>query len=187
MLQRVLDYSHELLERSVLPGETVVDGTAGNGHDTFFLSKLVGQNGRVLSFDIQEQAIENTNDLLVQNHVENVTLIQDSHAELPWYMPEGVEEIGGAIFNLGYLPGSDKSIVTESQSTVEAVKHLMTRMKKNGLIVLVVYHGHEGGEQERDEVLKYVSRLDQKQYRVLRYGFINQVNNPPFILAIENK
>ncbi|MBL1704899.1 rRNA methyltransferase, partial [Klebsiella pneumoniae] len=55
------------------------------------------------------------------------------------------------------------------------------------IIVLVIYHGHPEGQVERDAVLKFAEELDQKQAHVLRYGFINQQNNPPFIVAIEER
>ncbi|MCD8509955.1 MAG: rRNA methyltransferase, partial [Bacillus sp. (in: Bacteria)] len=42
----VLPFARELLSRSVVAGDIVVDGTAGNGHDTLFLAKLVGHSGR---------------------------------------------------------------------------------------------------------------------------------------------
>jgi hypothetical protein len=56
-----------------------------------------------------------------------------------------------------------------------------------GVIVVVIYHGHESGKVERDEVLAYVESLDQKRAGVLRYGFVNQINHPPFIVAIEKR
>ena len=39
-LQRVLPYTKFLLEQAISPGDWVVDGTAGNGHDTHFLAGL---------------------------------------------------------------------------------------------------------------------------------------------------
>ncbi|MFC0523955.1 class I SAM-dependent methyltransferase [Pontibacillus salicampi] len=187
MLQRVLEYAHYLLASSVEEGDMVVDGTAGNGHDTVFLSKLVGEEGTVLSFDIQEKAILNTEDRIHEEQLKNVHLIQDSHDQLVKYIPDFHEEIGGAIYNLGYLPGSDKTIVTKPDTTLESVKEVLSRLKQEGMLVLVVYYGHSGGDEEKEALLKYLSQLSQKEFNVLRYGFINQVNKPPFILAVEKK
>lgn len=188
MLKGILNYSHHLLEESVMKGDFVIDATCGNGNDTLFLSKLVDKEGHVLAFDIQTQAIENTKKLIKDNSFENVSVINDSHAHIEKYLPENMnKEIGGAIFNLGYLPRSDKSIITKGQSTIAAVDTILTHLKKNGLVVLVVYYGHEGGISEKEMVLKHVIHLDQKKYSVLRYGFINQKNNPPFIVAIQKR
>lgn len=186
MLKRVIAYAHELIEKSVNPGETVVDGTCGNGNDTLFLSKLVGYEGHVLAFDVQEQAIENTKELLKEHKAtQNVTLLQESHQFVGNYLKEAT--LGGAIFNLGYLPGSDKTIITKPTSTIQAIDTIATYLKPGGLIVLVVYHGHPGGDHEKSELLNYVSGFEQKKFNVLQYGFINQKNNPPFVLAIEKK
>lgn len=188
MLKGILQYAHHLLSETITSDETVIDATCGNGHDTLFLSRLVGDSGRVLAFDIQKQAIDNTNELLQRHEIQNVLPIQDSHALVSHHLTKhNLETIGGAIFNLGYLPRSDKSVVTKGDSTIQAVEYILEKLKKKGLIVLVVYHGHEGGQSEKNIVLEYVQKLDQKKYHVLHYGFINQKNNPPFILAIEKR
>ncbi|WP_087972775.1 tRNA (mnm(5)s(2)U34)-methyltransferase [Oceanobacillus rekensis] len=185
MLKGILNYAHYLLEETVEKGEVVIDATCGNGNDTLFLSKLVAEHGYVYAFDIQEQAIANTKEALTFHERTNVSLIHDSHENIADYIKN--TEIAGAIFNLGYLPKSDKTVITEGASTVAAVDTILSLLKKGGLVVLVVYHGHEGGKDEKKSLLKYLFQLDQKKYNVLRYGFINQKNDPPFILAIEKK
>jgi hypothetical protein len=60
-------------------------------------------------------------------------------------------------------------------------------MKPEALIVLVIYHGHPGGAIERDQVLNFVQTIDQKKAHVLQYQFINQINQPPFVIAIEKR
>jgi len=188
MLKGILDYAHYLLEESIELGEKVIDATCGNGHDTLFLSELVGEKGHVYAFDIQQQAITNTRNVLIENGRTNVSLIHDSHANIAnYFRMDHSTQIGGAIFNLGYLPRSDKSVITKGDSTVTAVAKILQLLKVNGLIILVVYHGHEGGKEEKETLLKFLLQLDQQKYNVLRYGFINQKNNPPFIIAIQKK
>ncbi|MFD2628947.1 class I SAM-dependent methyltransferase [Oceanobacillus kapialis] len=188
MLMNIINYAHYLLESSIDKGETVVDATCGNGHDTLFLSRVVGQSGKVLAFDIQEEAIENTKQALSESSYANVSFILDSHANMTTHLKaQNIELVGGAIFNLGYLPKGDKTIITNRESTVEAIQHLLPVLKTNGLVVLVVYHGHEGGKDEMHAVLKYAMNLSQRSYHVLQYGFINQQNNPPFIIAIQKR
>lgn len=188
MLTGIIPYAHQLLKNTLKQGDIAVDATCGNGNDTLFLSKLVGDSGHVYSFDIQEQAIETTKGLLQANEKHNITYIHDSHAKVNQYIPEALHgKIGGAIFNLGYLPRSDKQIITKGDSTITAVNSLLPYIKKEALIVIVIYYGHEGGAEEKEEVLQFVKQLDQKQYSVLQYQFINQKNNPPFVVAIEKK
>lgn len=188
-LERILPFARFLLQKAVSEGDIAVDATMGNGHDTCFLADLVGEDGHVFSFDIQDTALTNTKERLGKEQLENrVTLCQTSHANVVDTIPEEQHgAITGAIFNLGYLPGGDKQVVTKSNSTLKAIEGLLQIMKPEGIIVLVIYHGHEEGKIERDDLLAYVHDLEQEQAHVLQYGFINQKNNPPFIIAIEKR
>ncbi|WP_088005565.1 class I SAM-dependent methyltransferase [Indiicoccus explosivorum] len=181
-LQRVLPFSKELLKQVVAPGDLVIDATAGNGYDTLFLAELVGPSGRVVAFDIQEAAIESTRQR-VKDH-SHVELVLGSHSELDRFADRPASAV---VFNLGYLPKGDHSIITKPDSTLEAITKSLDILKEGGLVLLAIYYGHEGGAEERDAVLSFVSGLPQKKYDVLRYGFINQQNSPPFLIAIEKK
>ncbi|MBA2175806.1 class I SAM-dependent methyltransferase [Halobacillus locisalis] len=188
-LLRILDYAHSLMEDSLTEGDIAVDGTCGNGHDTLFLANLVGETGHVYGFDIQPDAIANTKARLEEHDAYvQTSLIHDSHANLSEHIHnDHHNQIQAGIFNLGYLPGSDKSVVTKPEETIASIESLLHQVKKGGLIVLVVYHGHPGGKEEKEAVLRYVESLDQKNVRALQYGFINQKNTPPFIIALEKQ
>ncbi|MFB6467599.1 class I SAM-dependent methyltransferase [Cytobacillus sp. Hz8] len=189
ILDRVLPFARTIMEKAAGPNDIVVDATLGNGHDTVFLANLVGPRGHVYGFDIQKQAIINTRARLKEHNLEErVTIFHSGHehvAELIPTLHHG--EIKGAIFNLGYLPGGDKSIVTTPKTTLQAVQSLFDILAPEGVIVLVIYHGHEEGAVERDQLLSYLTEIDQKTAHVLQYQFINQKNHPPFIVAIEKK
>ena len=183
ILKRVLPFAKDLLASVVEKGDSVVDATAGNGHDTLFLADLVGENGHVYAFDVQKDAIQSTGEKLEQaNLSKQVSLIHDGHENVAKYV---TGEVSAAIFNLGYLPGSNHEIVTRGTSTVQAIESLLKVLKVGGLIVLVVYHGHEGGKEEKDLLLTFVQQLPQAFAHVISYQFVNQQNNPPFIIAIE--
>lgn len=188
-LEPILSFARSLLNKAVQEGDTVIDGTAGNGHDTLFLAGLVGDSGHVFSFDIQSKAIQNTETKVKDaGFSSRVTLFQTGHEKADSLIPEERRtRISGAIFNLGYLPGGDKSVVTKPETTMMAIEQLAQLLVKGGIIVLVVYHGHEEGKVERDELLDYVENLDQRHFHVLRYGFINQKNHPPFLIALEKR
>jgi SAM-dependent methyltransferase len=188
-LDRILPFARILLEKAVSPGDIAIDATCGNGHDTAFLAQLVGENGKVFGFDIQKAAIDNTFSRLKERGLEQqVELVHAGHELLKQHIPSKYYgRITGAVFNLGYLPGGDKSIVTKPDTTISAVEQLLEIMAPEGIIVLVIYHGHEQGAVERDLLLSYVRSLDQQIAHVLKYQFINQINNPPFIIAIEKR
>lgn len=185
----ILPFARFLMENALKPGDHAIDCTVGNGHDTAFLAKLVGANGHVFGFDIQEEAISNSTERLYQEKLnERVTLFHISHEHVLTTIPEqSRNKVKAAIFNLGYLPGGDKSVVTKPSSTVAAIKALLNMMPKGGTIVLVIYHGHEEGQKEKDYVLAFAKQVDQRLAHVLKYEFINQANHPPFVIALEKR
>lgn len=187
MLQTALHFSHTLLKEIIQPGDQVIDATMGNGNDTAFLAALVGEKGKVYAFDIQETALQNTTkrleeqELLLQSalfHQGHETIAEVIPAETP---------VKAAVFNLGYLPKSDKEIITLPDTTRAALEAILERLMPKGRIILVVYYGHEGGEQELTMVKNFCEALPQKQYNVLSYQFINQANQPPILYCIEKK
>lgn len=187
MLKTSLRFSHELLEAVVTPGDTVVDATMGNGNDTLFLAQLVGETGHVYGFDVQETALLNTTKRLEEHQcLKQAHLLLQGHETLGNVLaPE--EAVKAAIFNLGYLPKSDKSIVTHEETTIKALNELLIRLEEKGRIILVVYDGHDEGKVEKSAVLDFVQTLPQEKFSVLNYQFINQRNNPPSLIAIERK
>ncbi len=188
-LDRILPFARLLLQKAASSGSIVVDATAGNGHDTLYLANLVGPKGHVYAFDIQEQALSETRKRLQEQAPDSsVTLVHDSHGNMMTHIPEIHHgAISAAVFNLGYLPGGDKSIVTHAESTIAAIEQLLELMTPEGIIVLVIYHGHPEGEIEKNIVLEFAEQIPQEKAHVLQYGFINQVNAPPFIVAIEKR
>ncbi|EEI18431.1 class I SAM-dependent methyltransferase [Lentilactobacillus hilgardii] len=185
-LPNALQFSHLLLKEAVSTGDQVIDGTIGNGNDTLLLAKLVGENGTVYGFDIQQQALQHTISLLEKNlsGLQNVQLYKKSHAEIDNVLDNNVR-ISAAIFNLGYLPGGDKSIITKSTSTLTALTTCLKKLQVGGLVVIVVYYGHPGGKKEEKSVVDFCQNLPQKNFAVLNYSFVNQAHEPPFVLAIQ--
>ncbi len=182
-LQRVLQYAQQLLKDNIEEGDTVVDATAGNGHDTLFLAQLVGDEGQVYAFDVQKKAVDTTLLRLLDHGLEHRALVLNKgHEEVKQFVHKPV---AAAIFNLGYLPGSNHDIITRPNTTIQALEDILKLLKVGGLIVLVIYHGHPGGKEERDKIIDYVSQLPQKYIHVLKYAFLNQQNDPPFVIALE--
>ena len=177
-MKRPLEMAHDFLAQVITQEDIVVDATMGNGHDTLFLAKLAKQ---VFAFDIQEQALEKTRQRIHEAGFTNVELILQGHETVDQY----VSDVKAAIFNLGYLPSADKSIITQPQTTIEALDKLCQMLVKGGRIAIMIYYGHEGGDIERDAVMDYVSQLPQQEYTATIYRTLNQINNPPFLVMIE--
>lgn len=180
-----VEFSHLLLKENITSGDLVVDATAGNGYDSKYLAALVGEEGKVISFDIQKEAINQSKKLLEKDGLKDrVNLILDSHANLDQYINKGIT---AAVFNLGYLPGGDKEIITRKESTITALEKLISLLKNNGIIILVIYSGHPGGEEEKKAIVDFASKLNYKKFNVLNYEFINQPGSPPQILAVKKR
>lgn len=177
-MKRPLEMAHDFLAQVITQEDIVVDATMGNGHDTFFLAKLAKQ---VYAFDIQEQALEKTSQRLQEAYLTNAELILQGHETVDQF----VTEVKAAIFNLGYLPSADKSIITQPQTTIEALDKLCQLLVKGGRIAIMIYYGHEGGDIERDAVMDFASHLPQEEYTAAIYRTLNQINNPPFLVMIE--
>ncbi|MCW3491194.1 class I SAM-dependent methyltransferase [Dethiobacter alkaliphilus] len=184
-MKKPLIFARELIAEKLHAGGVAVDATCGNGHDTLFLAQQVGSGGTVLAFDIQQQAVDATKERLAEaGLLDRVQLYTDSHANLDDYIQSGIDAM---MFNLGYLPGSDHAVVTQPQTTVAALGVAVEKLNKNGIITLVVYTGHAGGQEEYQAVRKFASTLPQRDYIVLEYQLINQINRPPLLLAITRR
>ncbi|QRR97631.1 class I SAM-dependent methyltransferase [Streptococcus anginosus] len=175
---RPLQMAHAFLEEVVTDEDIVVDATMGNGHDTLFLARLAK---KVYAFDIQEQAVEQTTKRLAEAKLDNVELLLTGHENVDQY----VASIKAAIFNLGYLPSADKTVITQPHTTIQALEKLCQRLVAGGRIAIMIYYGHAGGDVERDAVLDFVSQLPQQEFTVALYKTINQINQPPFLVMIE--
>ncbi len=180
----LLTLHKQFLLTHIKPGDTVADFTMGNGHDTLWLSQTVGEEGHVYSFDIQAQAIESTKKLLTEeNAPENYTLIHDSHANAKEHIPC---KIKAGMFNLGYLPGGDKSITTKHDSTLLAVDAAIELLDNDGIILIAVYPGHAEGTVEGNMLYEKLSAISRFKLCISRFQIINSPTSPYFYI-IESK
>jgi len=146
---RLTDTVHSLLAARVRPGDSALDLTAGNGHDTAALARLVGPGGLVWAFDIQPQAIEATRvRLLADGLLDRVRLIQADHCGWLRHAPAASGTLSAAVANLGYLPGSDKSTVTRPESSLPALSTAWQALRPGGLLAVLIYRAHPGGADE---------------------------------------
>ena len=178
-----LSLVHAHLERTVQPGSFLIDATAGNGRDTVFLCGLTGRTGRVLAFDIQQQAVENTEKRLRDTGWDDVgKVVLDSHANMGKYAEEGTVDC--IVFNLGWLPGGDHSVFTRAESTIAAIEAGLRLLKPDGLMIVSIYYGGASGYEERDALLEYVRTIDADTYTVLVTQFANRAGDPPIPVFI---
>ena len=191
-----LEMAHWMLKDIIKTNDVVVDATMGNGYDTQFLAEL-GAN--VYAFDVQEEALNATEKRLDDAGIKNqifeknlsnlltepsVNLVLSGHEKLSEYVKEPIK---AAIFNLGHLPKTDKSVVTKADTTLTALDALTNQLVVGGRIAIMIYYGHEGGMEEKDAVIKWTSSLPQKDWEVTSYAPLNQIHTPPILVLIEKR
>ena len=209
----LLELAHASIQRAVMPGSLVVDATAGNGHDTLFLARLVGPTGLVLAFDTQPEALEKTRAALEQAELtarvrlfltghENIALCLQSNAPPP---PTGQlaasltaktppdpalyltakPQVHAAMFNLGFLPNSEKEIATRPSTTLAALIGLLPAMLPGAALSIHCYSGHDGGKEESKAVLDWAARQPAEAWRVYRYETLNKTRGTENLILME--
>ena len=179
----VSEWSHLLIRQYVREGGIYVDATAGNGHDTLFLSQMAGQNGRVYAFDVQTEALIKTKLRLEQNNsINNVVLIESGHENMETYIHSQVDAV---MFNLGYLPGGDKEKATRPETTLCAVKAALRLLRPGGMLTVCIYCGHDSG-QEKALLVSFLQALDSQLFEVLSISPENR-KQPPILAAVYKK
>lgn len=173
----ILNRVNLIYEKFIKPGDIVVDATCGNGNDTLTLSRLAKE---VYAFDIQANAINNTKKLLNENNINNVKLINDFHENFDKYLDNYEGKISLITFNLGYLPGGNKSIITNHNSTMTAIEKGLNLLNKKG-IILVTCYPHEEGKKESKEIITY---MDNNKINYKIYTNTNN-KNAPFLIEIK--
>lgn len=170
-----------ILRQVIREGDVVIDATAGNGHDTEFLANAVGECGRVLAFDVQAAAIEATRARLDAAGLSGrVELFQESHEGIAAQVAAG--SVTAVMFNLGYLPGQDHGLVTRKEGTLVALEAAAGVLKAGGVLSVICYPGHEGGDEEADAVGAWFAEKARQRWNVTRHGAVGTLRPAPFLL-----
>ncbi len=180
---QVTEWYHSIISSQVEEGGTYVDATMGNGQDTLLLCRLAGKQGKVWAFDIQKQALQNTENLLSAHGLcDRAELILDGHENIDRYLsPESADLI---CFNFGYLPGGDHTIATRAETSLAAIRKGLEIIKHGGMMSLCIYSGGETGFEEKDRILEYLKELPPREYTVIANEYYNRRNCPPMPVFI---
>ena len=153
-----------------------IDATCGNGGDTAFLCRLVGEGGRVLGFDIQPEAIASTQQNLARKGLA-AELHCDSHANLLQYVQPGT--VDAVMFNFGWLPGADHGVFSHAQSSIPALEAALEALRPGGVLSAILYSGKVIGSDEKTEILQWMRSRPLKQCTALVCGFANWADTAP--------
>ena len=180
-LLRVTNWCHHFVKNHVKSGDICIDATVGNGNDTMLLCQLAGDTGKVYGFDIQDIALTNTKKRAIEEGFCNrLSLICHGHENMDIHIP--TEEhglISCIMFNFGYLPGGNHQVVTKADTSIEAIDKALSILRKGGMISLCIYSGEKMGFTERDAILSWLGKLDNRKYLVIVSHYYNRGSNPP--------
>lgn len=202
-MKPITQQAHELLALH-MRGSLAIDATAGNGHDTLFLAQLVGPAGTVWAFDIQPEALRKTvlkleeQGISVELRLKSaspsvpkegcscVIAIEADHAAMAAHIPAEVcGHVSAVMFNLGYLPGADKSCITMTASTLAALNAAWELLAPEGVLSVVVYPGHPGGREEAEAVRRWIEERVSRGAASLLSGSAAPTSTGPQLLAIQ--
>ncbi len=173
----------DALMRIIRPGDRVIDATLGNGHDTCMLAELVGEQGRVYGFDIQEDAVARTREALREKDLlARCELHAVGHEHVADYVTEPVR---AAMFNLGWLPGAEHIVTTRTDTTLAAVQAATALIAPGGIVTVCVYPGHEEGMRELEALRQFTAGLDVRRFNVLHHSFVNASSQTPQLFLIQ--
>jgi len=185
----LLNTAHDLIRDTLRLGDIAIDATVGNGHDTLFLAEQVGPSGQVYGFDIQQAAIDSALEKFRQAQLSDCpTLIHASHAEMSEKIPAQLHgKIKAIMFNLGYLPGGDKSVITQTDSTLTALTAAARILAVDGIITVLAYPGHQGGDLETDQVKNWCGQLDTQQFEICTVYSTEHKDTAPRLFVIRKQ
>lgn len=183
---KLTEIVHARLADYLQPGDIAIDATAGNGHDTCFLAEKVGSNGQVIAMDIQEDALAATRIRLAEKRlVARVELVLGDHTQqLEDLARTRPGSAAAVLFNLGYLPGGAKSIVTTPANTGRALESARSLLRLGGLLCVTAYRGHPGGPEEAAAVEAWMQARTDAGDTVENHR-PETTNHPPVLWLLE--
>ena len=178
-------WAKEMIENALYSGAKVVDATMGNGYDTLWLCELVGESGKVYAFDVQQEAVDRTAERLENASMrDRACLFCVGHERMGEVITEPVDAV---LFNLGWLPGAEHGVTTQTTTTLKAAEAALELLREEAIMTICIYPGHEEGTREKRALLEWASKLDDKRYDAMLKAYVNQPNDPPQMLAIRKK
>jgi len=183
ILRGPVPLSHHFIRRFIREGDQVIDATCGNGNDTLLLAELVGSGGRVWAFDIQTQAIKQTFRRLSENGLDSrVEIVHSGHETMTSCVSGPASLI---VFNLGYLPGGLRDLITRPETTAAALMQSLELLKPGGVLLVTLYPGHDGAGEEQLAVENWAAGIDQRLFHSWRMGQTNVPSTAPYLILVQ--
>ena len=163
-INNAVQFQHLIWDRIMKSASVVVDATCGNGHDLLYLAERAQSECHLYGIDIQEQAVSASRELLASKKLQSnvtITFLHNSH-DIALHQEIKENTIDLIIFNLGYLPGGDHSIITRPHNTIEALNNAFPKLAKDGIITIVAYPGTPEGMEEKEALPALYSQIGER-------------------------
>lgn len=168
IIGKTTDFVRAIIHQVLGPGDIAIDATVGNGFDTLMLAETVGPSGVVHGFDVQKSALVAAQARLRAAGLKEVVKLHHAgHESMAAHLPEHAGLVGAAMFNLGYLPGSDETVITRGETTCAAIDAALTLLRPLGVLTIVLYTGHPGGKDEVAAVEAHCAALSPRYAQVM--------------------
>ncbi len=181
--------AQKYIANHLMPGDIAIDATVGNGFDTLFLARQVGSSGKVYGFDIQPQALQTARKKLIEKGLSRqVELILACHAQSRAHIDKPhIGKITAVMFNLGYLPGADKTRITQTRTTLAALQIHLGLLSEKGMMSIIAYPGHQGGDEETEAVMHWSRQHDKALYKLSHVSPAGTQKKAPHLFIIQRR
>jgi hypothetical protein len=183
-----LTFAHRDWAHLLQPGDRVIDATCGNGHDTLVLAQLVLRDDLdqiLYALDIQEKAIHATRERLAAHLspslFKKIKLIHTCHSRFPGELAAASVKL--IVYNLGYLPGGNKSITTRTETTLASLLNALTLIQPGGALSITCYPGHSEGKKEEKQIIDWASSLDSREWSCRHHRWLNRLHSPSLLIV----
>jgi len=184
-------WARETWSKFIERDDDVVDATLGRGRDALAVLANHGDahSGLVYGFDVEPEALVAANEAFDRAGVPESrrSFHLKCHSDMLDVVPSDAK-VGVVTFNLGYLPGGDKTTretraKTRADTTTSALRSALSLLRVGGCVTVIAYVGHEGGWAEHDAVRDFLAQLPCREWTVTTRAVVNR-HNAPILYAV---
>jgi hypothetical protein len=188
-------WARETWSKFIERDDDVVDATLGRGRDALAVLANHGDahSGLVYGFDVEPEALVAANEAFDRAGVPESrrSFHLKCHSDMLDVVPSDAK-VGVVTFNLGYLPGGDKTTretraKTRADTTTSALRSALSLLRVGGCVTVIAYVGHEGGWAEHDAVRDFLAQLPCREWTVTTRAVVNRHNAPILYVVVRDR
>ena len=173
-------FAHQQWKQLIHDGDSAIDATCGNGHDTLFLAAHPLDTLYVI--DIQKEALAHTRERIALHATRccHIDYIHGCHSTFPATITRA--SIRLIVYNLGYLPGSNKTLTTQTATTLASLEQACLLIEPGGCISITCYPGHPEGNKEERALIATIDSFASELWSCRHYQHPHSKRAPSLLL-----